>query len=260
MNHFIFGRGINGSTLDHVAPELLPISMFSASTAPVAARCGSLMVPLVEQFEISIRPGQHVREALPTLCFDCELAVRPAPVTTPWGASMDVHPCAPGIWFIHTNSHGGFHITSERLALAPRWFRDYKPFAGRGWYEEDCDAHIVVLAFGPEINDSQTGIDGSARFVSTYNKDVYKGWLAWKLNRLSELNDDYNMRRWTDWMDENSYSAHPKGRRWAWAHAKPLDESDRISNPYGVGLDEDEPHDHAYNAADRADRYGRREP
>lgn len=31
--------------------------------------------------------------------------------------------------------------------MMPRVLREIKPFAGLGWYEEDCDWAIVALAF-----------------------------------------------------------------------------------------------------------------
>ena len=71
---------------------------------------------------------------------------------TPWGASQQVTEVAPGIRWVSTASHGGFHLDAERNAKVP-WVWRAASFAGRGmdgWYEEDCDWSMVVLTF-PDI-------------------------------------------------------------------------------------------------------------
>lgn len=65
---------------------------------------------------------------------------------TPWGDGRgDV--IAPGITLFSTDSHGGFHVSDMRLAEMPDVIRTIDPFAGRGWYEEDCDWALVAMAF-----------------------------------------------------------------------------------------------------------------
>jgi len=66
---------------------------------------------------------------------------------TPWGATQDTKQVAPGITRIDTASHGGYHLSAERLADMPEQLRRFTPYAGEGWYEEDCDWAIVALAF-----------------------------------------------------------------------------------------------------------------
>jgi len=66
---------------------------------------------------------------------------------TPWGASDSSEQIAPGIVFYGTPSHGGYHLSRGRVALLPKVLRGgvdgYQP----EWWEEDCCAALVVLAF-----------------------------------------------------------------------------------------------------------------
>lgn len=66
---------------------------------------------------------------------------------SPWGAPDNVEVIAPGVTRIDTPSHGGYHLSSDRLAALPKALRSLPTFAGTGWYEEDCDWIIPVLAF-----------------------------------------------------------------------------------------------------------------
>lgn len=67
--------------------------------------------------------------------------------STPWGPAQDVRMIAPGITSYSTAGHGGINISTARLAEMPEQLRSVAPFAGPGWYEEDCDWAIVALAF-----------------------------------------------------------------------------------------------------------------
>ncbi len=67
---------------------------------------------------------------------------------TPWGWTQDATHIAPGVTFYETASHGGFHVTPDAMKAMPPALRALPVFCGEpGWYEEDCDAVIVVLAF-----------------------------------------------------------------------------------------------------------------
>ena len=44
-------------------------------------------------------------------------------------------------------SHGGYYVSPARVASMPEPLREFKPWAGDNWYEEDCDWCIVALAF-----------------------------------------------------------------------------------------------------------------
>lgn len=61
---------------------------------------------------------------------------------TPWGTADDVVKVAPGIASVGTPSHGGLKLSPERnKQVNPAWRRS------GGWYEEDCEAGIVMVSF-----------------------------------------------------------------------------------------------------------------
>ena len=66
---------------------------------------------------------------------------------TPWGPSQLVREIAPGIVRYDTASHGGYYVSPERVAAMPKPLREFRPFAGPNWYEEDCDWSVVAAAF-----------------------------------------------------------------------------------------------------------------
>ncbi len=68
-------------------------------------------------------------------------------VETPWGISDSVHFIAPGIVSYSTPSHGGIHLSDERMADIPDRLRGLNKYGGGSWFEEDCEWSIVVLAF-----------------------------------------------------------------------------------------------------------------
>lgn len=91
---------------------------------------------------------------------------------SPWGRITDLTQVADGITFVSTESHGGFILGNDRLALMPEAFRSHSPFAGIAHYEEDCDAPIVVLAF-PECFKA-ADILAAANFVIDYQNTVHR--------------------------------------------------------------------------------------
>ena len=74
---------------------------------------------------------------------------------TPWGLSQQQKKIADGITSYSTASHGGYHVSAERLAEMPECIRDFTTYAGAGWYEEDCDWCLVVLSF-PSLFDARS--------------------------------------------------------------------------------------------------------
>lgn len=66
--------------------------------------------------------------------------------SSPWGRPDSVREIAPGIIEVSCPGHGGTLVTPEQLALMPEAFRlDAGPEGA--WYEEDCEACLVILAF-----------------------------------------------------------------------------------------------------------------
>ncbi|AZZ54889.1 DUF7007 domain-containing protein [Rathayibacter iranicus] len=61
---------------------------------------------------------------------------------TPWGPADHVEQPAPGIAIAGTPSHGGMKLSAARNRAIPAPLRRLG-----GWYEEDCEAHIVGMYF-----------------------------------------------------------------------------------------------------------------
>lgn len=72
-------------------------------------------------------------------------------MNTPWGAAQDIEQVSDDITSISTASHGGYRVAGESWKKFRELFPDVKLWAGcnseRGWFEEDCDWALVVLAF-----------------------------------------------------------------------------------------------------------------
>jgi hypothetical protein len=71
--------------------------------------------------------------------------------STPWGQADYSRAQAEGITWHSTPGHGGIELSEERMRAMPASLLAFKPWAGRGWYEEDCDWCIPCLAFPMEF-------------------------------------------------------------------------------------------------------------
>lgn len=78
-----------------------------------------------------------------------------APCVTPWGYVQQATVIADGITLVSTASHGGFWLSRKRERSMPEPYRSKRRFAGGDWFEEDCDAVLVVLAFPEYFQPSQ---------------------------------------------------------------------------------------------------------
>lgn len=69
---------------------------------------------------------------------------------TPWGEADTVTRYAVGVNLYSTPGHGGFKLSGGLNALIPEFIRQesFGSLGLTGWYEEDEDANIVVVAFG----------------------------------------------------------------------------------------------------------------
>ena len=84
---------------------------------------------------------------------------------TPWGAPDLVEELADGIVQVVTPSHGGIHLSAERLLRMPERQRTFD-----GWYEEDCEAWFVVACFYDEIGGcmDHAGVDRAVANMGDY--------------------------------------------------------------------------------------------
>ena len=87
---------------------------------------------------------------------------------TPWGAPAAAFECGRGIIEYTTASHGGYYVPPEILAQWPEPVRNAGTFAGRGWYEEDCDWSLVAVA-EPDIF-SPALVFEAVRMLRNYRK------------------------------------------------------------------------------------------
>lgn len=73
--------------------------------------------------------------------------------SSPWGSVQYWRELAPGIVQVYTAGHGGIRLSPERQAQLPAWALEVpsgycpKPM----WWEEDCEAMVVVYVFWEEL-------------------------------------------------------------------------------------------------------------
>jgi len=99
---------------------------------------------------------------------------------TPWGQAQHVTEIAPGIVSYSTASHGGIHLSDERIAEMPAALQEFVPFGGPQigpgrWFEEDCDWSVVALAF-PQFF-TERDLQAAHATLKGYRPAVYKAFL-----------------------------------------------------------------------------------
>jgi hypothetical protein len=70
---------------------------------------------------------------------------------TPWGSADWVDEVASGITSVSTPGHGGIKLSPARNKAVPAGLR-----RSSGWYEEDCEAHIVAFVHPDSGHDQAT--------------------------------------------------------------------------------------------------------
>jgi hypothetical protein len=133
-------------------------------------------------------------------------------MNTPWGRADNPIEGARGIALVSTPGHGGFRLSDERQAALPEPFRSFVPFAGPGWYEEDCDWCIVVLAFPEEFADPQAWGFGqdAGKFLSSAERtlrdwfpDLWEEWTGRKLGpgeSHKRIEEEWHTEHAEDWI------------------------------------------------------------
>lgn len=87
---------------------------------------------------------------------------------TPWGLADHIERVDGNITFYGTPSHGGYKVQDE--SAIPEALRK-TAHGWAGWYEEDCDAAIVV-AFYPDAFPN-ADLDDVLLILYAYNRPVY---------------------------------------------------------------------------------------
>ncbi|XKH58328.1 hypothetical protein LG293_17025 (plasmid) [Citricoccus nitrophenolicus] len=87
---------------------------------------------------------------------------------SPWGEIQSVERDADGIEFATTDGHGGFKLSPERNKQVPAPLRN-----GNGWYEEDCERHIVEATFADEMGRTEEQRAYSTERIKNWYPDEY---------------------------------------------------------------------------------------
>ena len=74
----------------------------------------------------------------------------PKLTASPWGPIQARDHLAPGIIAVCTASHGGIHLSRERLAQMDPRLVQAATYNTPEWFEEDCEIALVFYAF-PEL-------------------------------------------------------------------------------------------------------------
>jgi len=96
---------------------------------------------------------------------------------TPWGPSQTEEEIAPGIIAVSTAGHGGYRLTPEReRQMHPALRKTDRTYCPLGWYEEDCEAALVALAFRHLDCFSGGFGDHAEEMVRAVYPDKYAEW------------------------------------------------------------------------------------
>ena len=140
----------------------------------------------------------------------------PCPQHSIWGAIQAAEQILPGIWQVHTASHGGFILSDSRQAAMPGSLK----LDGTS-YEEDADYALVALGFEAEF----TRLGGADALMVRNAHDTVRNWhpdryaaftgkpVEPRDSHILKLRDAYAVRigrhvvvaafgSWADWVPE----------------------------------------------------------
>lgn len=102
-------------------------------------------------------------------------------MNTPWGQADQVENIKghDGIVWCTTPSHGGFWLSDMARKQMPKALRDIQTFAGGNWYEEDCDAAIIPLAFPAYFTAKQVHAAAAAALATIGMWRAAEAVIAW---------------------------------------------------------------------------------
>lgn len=92
--------------------------------------------------------------------------------SSPWG-KVDGHTPFGDLGLYHhsTAGHGGIYVPDEMLRRMPKPYRDANGYAGRNWFEEDCEWALVALSFPSGLSEKQ--IESATRTVKNWYPHAY---------------------------------------------------------------------------------------
>jgi|TARA_Y100000310_G_scaffold340457_1_gene436317 hypothetical protein len=112
---------------------------------------------------------------------------------TPWGQSDHEEQEKPGITWVGTPSHGGYHLDRARQAAVKAKFPWFTSWAGGPWYEEDCDWCVVVLVFADEYQGAKD-CEGSSILAAA----IQTAEIQAKHDRDGDTGQWRRLKRWLD--------------------------------------------------------------
>lgn len=112
--------------------------------------------------------GDAMREEAGQIdAFEDDWGDTPQPKRSPWGEVQYPEEYAPGITRVSTEGHGGYKLSPERNRAVPKPLRN-----SDGWYEEDCEAHIVHAIHGTNDADRTSGWQGLREWYPDQYEEV----------------------------------------------------------------------------------------
>ena len=90
----------------------------------------------------------------------------------PWGPIDSTDEIAEGITFISTARHGGFMLSPERMAMVPNFVREHNFLGSKKFFEEDCDANIVIVLF-PDCFAEDSVVQAKSR-LERWNPELFE--------------------------------------------------------------------------------------
>lgn len=114
----------------------------------------------------------------------CTLAER----NTPWGAADTATTHAEGIVSYSTPSHGGFHLSPERLTAIPAevLICTFNQQGERGWFEEDEDWALVAAAFPEAFTATDCALARDLLSDETHDRGIAFWTRAWHENPIGQ--------------------------------------------------------------------------
>lgn len=131
---------------------------------------------------------------------------------TPWGKADGQTRYAEGITFYETPSHGGFHLSRERIDQVHPALRGLSNYPD-AWYEEDCAYAVIPYTF-PEAFLGRVGseADETIESIKSWARGILERWYPEELAKAErEMNHDsgakLHKRAFADKMQPSQWEA-----------------------------------------------------
>ena len=102
-----------------------------------------------------------------------ETTVKSVSTSTPWGKANFAASYCRGVTAYSTPSHGGMKVSAGLNKRIPEPLR-----VASGWYEEDCDAAIVVFFLDKEVGATREERDEAYNSIEEWHYDALMAYGA----------------------------------------------------------------------------------